>query len=135
MVPLLQSNFIDGYHVNINMHMHTCTTTRNGMQPRGPASHFHSILLITGQNGSMQRASFDTNQKIRAKILEITQNGAVQPVSMPSGESVLCCIAGPRDLSHYGSWNCFSYRVSDCKVALQCYVILSSLHSLLLNFT
>ena len=65
----------------------------------------------------------------------ITQNGAVQPVSMPSGESVLCCIAGPRDLSHYGSWNCFSYRVSDCKVALQCYVILSSLHSLLLNFT
>eukprot|EP00985_Skeletonema_marinoi_P015900 scaffold8364_cov246-Skeletonema_marinoi.AAC.2 len=41
------------------MHMHTCTTTRNGMQPRGPASHFHSILLITGQNGSMQRASFD----------------------------------------------------------------------------
>ena len=59
MVPLLQSNFIDGYHVNNNMHMHTCTTTRNGMQPRGPASHFHSILLITGQNGSMQRASFD----------------------------------------------------------------------------
>ena len=55
------------------------------------------------------------------------QNGAVQPVSMPSGESVLCCIAGPRDLSHYGSWNCFSYRVPDCKVALQCYVILSSL--------
>ena len=55
------------------------------------------------------------------------QNGAVQPVSVPSGESVLCCIAGPRDLSHYGSWNCFSYRVSDCKVALQCYVILSSL--------
>ena len=55
------------------------------------------------------------------------QNGAVQPVSMPSGESVLCCIAGPRDLSHYVSGNCFSYRVSDCKVALQCYIILSSL--------
>ena len=57
-----------GYHVNNNMHMHTCTTTRNGMQPRGPASHFHSILLITGQNGSMQRASFDITIRISRDI-------------------------------------------------------------------
>ena len=64
---------------------------------------------------------------------KVNHHGAVQPVSVPSGESVLCCNAGPRGLSHYVSRNCFSYRVSDCKVALQCYVI-DSLLCLLLNF-
>jgi len=29
---------------------------------------------------------------------------------------ILCCNAGPRGLSHYVSENCFSYKVSDCKL-------------------
>eukprot|EP00985_Skeletonema_marinoi_P003335 scaffold1411_cov86-Skeletonema_marinoi.AAC.1 len=66
------------------MHMHTCTTTRNGMQPRGPASHFHSILLITGQNGSMQRASFDRSYCLKCRCCGQAMNTSLDFVTLIS---------------------------------------------------
>ena len=101
-VTALQSNFI--------VRISDSKKTHNNCQHKAPRA--------TLQQGPATQNSTQSTAETYQFILY--HHGAVQPVSVPSGESVLCCNAGPRGLSHYVSGNCFSYRVSDCKVALQC---------------
>eukprot|EP00985_Skeletonema_marinoi_P022429 scaffold14314_cov102-Skeletonema_marinoi.AAC.1 len=50
----------------ICMHLHNQRKWHS--QPRGPASQFHSFLLVTGQIGSMQRAPFDYGMRMVRKV-------------------------------------------------------------------